>query len=481
MFNFYLFSSADFFIWFGVVYVLYLALGHKWQNRLLLVASYLFYASWDWRFLSLLLISTIVDYCAGLTISGAKTQKVRKAALLISVGTNLGILAGFKYFNFFADSLRELLGVIGWEMSPFMINVILPVGISFYTFQTMSYTIDIYRKKFVPTRNIVDFALFVSFFPQLVAGPIERAKRLLPQIQRRRKITNEKVSRGVYLIVWGLFKKVVVADSLATLIDPVFSAPGPYSGIVVLMAVYAFAWQIYADFSGYSDMARGLAYLLGFRLMVNFRIPYAAANPREFWQRWHISLSTWLRDYLYIPLGGNRRGKVRTLINLMVTMLLGGLWHGAAWTFVIWGAYHGVWLVLHKLYRNLTKGIRGWSGYWGIIWRGLAIFMTWHGVCVGWLFFRAESLGQAMAMMRAVPLSFVATVNIMPIVGTGVFIVALVAMVQAMQLSSGQLLFVLRLKGLGRAMFWLMVVFVTIYVSVFTKSVGNQPFIYFQF
>jgi len=314
-----------------------------------------------------------------------------------------------------------------------------------------------------------------------VAGPIERAKRLLPQIQRRRKITNEKVSRGVYLIVWGLFKKVVVADSLATLIDPVFSAPGPYSGIVVLMAVYAFAWQIYADFSGYSDMARGLAYLLGFRLMVNFRIPYAAANPREFWQRWHISLSTWLRDYLYIPLGGNRRGKVRTLINLMVTMLLGGLWHGAAWTFVIWGAYHGVWLVLHKLYRNLTKGIRGWSGYWGIIWRGLAIFMTWHGVCVGWLFFRAESLGQAMAMMRAVPLSFVATVNIMPIVGTGVFIVALVAMVQAMQLSSGQLLFVLRLKGLGRAMFWLMVVFVTIYVSVFTKSVGNQPFIYFQF
>jgi D-alanyl-lipoteichoic acid acyltransferase DltB (MBOAT superfamily) len=270
------------------------------------------------------------------------------------------------------------------------------VGISFYTFQTLSYTIDVYRGRISPTRNLLDFALFVAFFPQLVAGPIERASRLLPQLARERPLTARGLASGAWLAGWGLFKKVVIADNLAPLVDEVY-APGanPAAG-EVLLATYAFAFQIYCDFSGYTDIARGVARMFGIDLMLNFRLPYLATAPSDFWRRWHISLSTWLRDYLYIPLGGNRGGRARTLRNLMLTMLLGGLWHGAAWTFVCWGAYHGVLLVAERVWRR-----RGRSARVGAARRALAVAGTFHAVCLGWLFFRADSLAGVGSLLRA--------------------------------------------------------------------------------
>ncbi len=396
-----LFNSLEFAVFFAVVYGSYLLLHHKWQNRMLLLASYVFYGSWDWRFLSLILISTVVDYSCGLGIHHAKDRRYRKRLLIFSVAVNLAILGFFKYFNFFADNLQLLLGSAGFSVQPRFLEVVLPVGISFYTFQTMSYTIDIYRREMEPTKELFDFALFVAFFPQLVAGPIERAKRLLPQILSERLVTRESLIDGVYLIGWGLFQKVVVADNLSRLVDPVFAGGSSlqgYSGWDVLVATYAFAFQILCDFAGYSNIARGLGRCMGFDIMVNFRSPYSAANPSEFWRRWHISLSTFLRDYLYIPLGGNRRGPARTLLNLAVTMVLGGLWHGAAWTFVLWGAYHGVLLVVYRLLaprpdRSVPSGKMAQS---------FRIVVFFHLVCVGWVIFRAQSVQQCLVMARSV-------------------------------------------------------------------------------
>jgi len=335
------FNSLQFFLFFAVVYSLYLAFNHKWQNRMLLVASYVFYGTWDWRFLSLIVISTIIDYYCGIKIDEITDAKKRKQFLAISIVANLSMLGFFKYFNFFAENLQALCCFFGFQVQPHFLNIILPVGISFYTFQTMSYTIDIYKGQLKPTRKFFDFALFVSFFPQLVAGPIERASHLLPQILSKRKVTIDKFCEGCYLIFWGLFLKVFVADNLARLVDPIFASDPPYNGVKVLLGLYAFAFQIFGDFAGYSNIARGLGKCMGFDIMVNFNLPYFVTNPSDFWRRWHISLSTWLRDYLYIPLGGNKKGTLFTYRNLAITMFLGGLWHGAAWTFIIWGAYRG--------------------------------------------------------------------------------------------------------------------------------------------
>ncbi|MFC1453529.1 MBOAT family O-acyltransferase, partial [Verrucomicrobiota bacterium] len=343
-----LFNTVQFFVFFAVVLALYAALGHRWQNRLLLAASYVFYGSWDWRFLCLIFASTVLDYFCGIAIHGSRGGLKRKLFLAFSVAGNLSLLGVFKYFDFFAYNLQRLLTLCGLDIDMPYLRVVLPVGISFYTFQTMSYTIDIYRGRLEPTRRFPDFALFVAFFPQLVAGPIERASRLLPQILNARKLTAARFYEGGYLILWGLFKKVFVADNLATIVDPVFALDGSPGGGQVLVALYAFAFQIYCDFSGYSDIARGVGKCLGFDIMLNFRLPYFARNPRDFWQRWHISLSSWLRDYLYIPLGGNRRGSARTYANLAIVMLLGGLWHGAAGTFILWGGYHGFLLIAHR-------------------------------------------------------------------------------------------------------------------------------------
>jgi len=357
-----LFNTIEFAVFITIVFSLYFIFNHKWQNRMLLVASYVFYGAWDWRFLSLIWVSTILDYFCGSRIESSQSSRRRKQLLFLSVLGNLSILAFFKYFNFFAGSFSELLTMFGLSVHPRYLNIILPIGISFYTFQTMSYSIDIYRGQLKATHRFFDFALFVAFFPQLVAGPIERAKHLLPQILSPRKITAEKIHEGCYLIFWGLFLKIFISDNLAQIVDPVFVEGQAFSGAAVLIATYAFAFQIFCDFAGYSNIARGLGKCMGFDIMLNFNLPYFATNPSEFWQRWHISLSSWLRDYLYIPLGGNRKGGLLTVRNLMLTMLLGGLWHGAAWTFIIWGAYHGLLLMLHQLVKPLLDKISPTQG-----------------------------------------------------------------------------------------------------------------------
>ena len=341
-----LFHSLAFAIFFPLVLALYMLLLRRRllaQNVLLLLASYIFYGWWDWRFLSLIWLSTIIDYCCGLaldrrqaaaeTASAAATQtepayqyqpRTRKLILTVSLVANLGLLGFFKYCDFFIASFAELLQSVGFHSEPRLLNIILPVGISFYTFQTLSYTIDVYRGQLRAHRSLLEFAVFVAFFPQLVAGPIVRARDFLPQIAKPRRIDLEQIYQGCYAIFWGLFKKIVIADNLANLIvDPVFKDPDTVYGGMVLVAVYAFAFQIYCDFSGYTDIARGCARIMGIDINLNFNLPYFATNPVEFWRRWHISLSSWLRDYLYIPLGGSRRGTRRTCINLMLTMISG--------------------------------------------------------------------------------------------------------------------------------------------------------------
>jgi len=382
------FVSFEFCVLFGLVFLTYWSTGRRTQNLILLVASYVFYGWWDWRFLSLIAASTVLDWVVSLGIDRSHSPGRRRALILVSLVANLTLLGFFKYFNFFTESFKAMLegfGLGGAADLP-TLEIILPVGISFYTFQTLSYTIDVYRGQLKACRSLVDFSLYVSFFPQLVAGPIERATHFLPQIYRDRTLTWDQVARGSYLILFGCFKKLAVADGVSPFVDAVFADSGARGG-EVLLAVYLFAFQIYADFSAYSDIARGTSKLLGFDLMVNFRVPYFSSNPSEFWRRWHISLSSWLRDYLYIPLGGNRRGRVRTYGNLMLTMLLGGLWHGAAWNFVLWGAYQGALLCGFRLWMGDAPARP--SGSWP--WRLVKIFLFFQLVCFGWLLFRCDS------------------------------------------------------------------------------------------
>jgi len=405
-----LFNSLVFAVFFAVVYGLYLGTMRRLrlQNAILLAASLLFYGWWDWRFLGLLLLSAVVDFWAGAVLDrrvggeGAPddapfvhSMAKRKWILFVSMATNLGVLGFFKYWNFFIGSAADLLRALGMEPHLPVLHVILPVGISFYTFQTMSYTIDVYRGQLRAVPSFVDFLLFVSFFPQLVAGPIVRAADLLPQVQRPRTITREGVEEGAWLAFWGLFKKVFIADNVGKLAEYGFSDLSPGGG-AALVGTYAFAVQIYCDFSGYTDIARGCAKAMGFDFLLNFRLPYFATDPSDFWRRWHMSLSTWLRDYLYIPLGGSRGGTWSTCRNLMLTMVLGGLWHGANWTFVAWGAFHGALLVAHRLWtagRPAAGAGSAWSA-WG---KRLVMF---HLVCVGWVFFRAETMGRAVGMLH---------------------------------------------------------------------------------
>jgi alginate O-acetyltransferase complex protein AlgI len=403
-----LFNSYAFWMFYAVVAAVYFRVGHRAQNRLLLAASYFFYGCWDWRFLGLIAVSTVVDFVVAIELDRRTHPQVRRGLLGGSIGVNLGLLAFFKYFGFFAQELNGLLGTIGLPVLMPSLDIVLPVGISFYTFQTMSYTIDVYRRQLPAARNLLDFALYVSFFPQLVAGPIERATRLLPQVFHPRAHHRGDFAEGLFHVLTGLFKKVFVADTLAMVVNAVFATPtSELTGAEVLIGVYAFAFQIYGDFSGYSSMARGVAKWLGFDLMDNFRRPYFAETPSEFWQRWHISLSQWLRDYLYIPLGGNRGGTLLTFRNLMLTMLLGGLWHGAAWTFIAWGAYHGLLLCLFRFFEQ-RRPLRS-AATTPEPMRFLRRVLMFHLVCVGWLLFRAESLGQAAAMLALLATDFTVT------------------------------------------------------------------------
>jgi alginate O-acetyltransferase complex protein AlgI len=394
------FNSLEFVVFFAAVYALYRVLPHRPQNWLLLVASYYFYAAWDWRFLSLLIGSTVVDYSVALYLGRRHDDAHRRRVLWISIAFNLGVLGFFKYYGFFAENLRVLLDTAGIGVSLPTLQVVLPIGISFYTFMTLSYVIDVYRREIAPTRDLLDFAVFVAFFPHLVAGPILRASSLIPQIAHPRRPTRAQMSDGAWLVGWGLVKKVLVADNLARIADAVFANPAP-SALEVLVGVYAFAFQIYGDFSGYTDIARGISKWMGIELNLNFLFPYFVRSPQAFWKHWHISLSTWLRDYLYVPLGGNRGSRARTYRNLMITMILGGLWHGAAWPFVIWGVYQGALLVVYRWAGERWQGARWIAALDGPAGRILGWAVMFHLTCYGWLIFRADSASTIARMTAA--------------------------------------------------------------------------------
>jgi len=380
-----LFNSPHFFVFFGIC-ILLLSRGSKiYKKYILLFSSYSFYGLWDWRFLLLIWISTIVDYAVGGKLFLTPELNKRKILLFISVFTNLVLLGFFKYYNFFIDSFIDLFGISGYTRT---LNIILPVGISFYTFQTMSYTIDIYRKEFRPANSLLDFSNFVAFFPQLVAGPIERAKNLLPQIEKFNGISKGHIRSAIILLFLGYVKKVLISDNIAPIVDSYFDNFSQLDSIYAMSGLILFSFQIYFDFSGYSDIARGLAKLFGIDLMINFNQPYFSVSPSDFWRRWHISLSTWLRDYLYIPLGGNRNGNFRTNINLMTTMLLGGLWHGASWNFVFWGGLHGFYLIIFKIFPN--KKYIDKSNFLSLVNKLIKIMFIYILVLFTWLPFRTQ-------------------------------------------------------------------------------------------
>ncbi|WP_417882405.1 MBOAT family O-acyltransferase [Xanthomarina gelatinilytica] len=395
-----LFNSLDFAIFFPIVFVLYWIVSKNLtlRNGLLLVSSYVFYGWWDWRFLFLIAFSSIVDFIVGQKLYKEENKTKRKRYLMVSLFVNLGLLVYFKYTNFFIETFVDSFRLFGKELEVSTLNIILPVGISFYTFQTLSYTIDIYRKQLEPTKDWLSFFAFVSFFPQLVAGPIERASHLLPQFYKTYKFDYNQVKSGLLLMAFGLFKKMVIADRAAILVNQVYNNPTDYHGYDIVLATVLFAFQIYCDFSGYSDIAIGLGRTMGFDLMKNFDSPYFSKSITEFWRRWHISLSTWFRDYVYIPLGGSRNGKYRTYYNLFIVFLVSGLWHGAAMTFVIWGAIHGLIIVVEKAFtkqrRKLFKSKESLLSYL------IGLPITFVIVCLAWVFFRANSLKDSLLILK---------------------------------------------------------------------------------
>jgi D-alanyl-lipoteichoic acid acyltransferase DltB (MBOAT superfamily) len=394
------FNSFSFAIFLPIVFVLYWFVFNKTkstQNALLIVASYYFYSCWDWRFLFLLVFSTFLDYYTGIKIEKAKTEMGRKFWFWLSITINLGFLAIFKYYNFFAASFSELLNGFGLQTNPLLLKVILPVGISFYTFHGLSYVIDIYLKRIKAEYNFVDYSLFVSYFPLLVAGPIERATHLLPQVKVKRTFDYEKAKEGVYQIIWGLLKKVVIADTCATYANAIFDHYQSMNSLSLLLGAFYFAFQIYGDFSGYSDMALGMSKLFGLDLLRNFNYPYFSRDIAEFWRRWHISLSSWFRDYVYIPLGGSRGSKLKQVRNVFVIFLLSGFWHGANWTFIAWGFINALYFLPLLLRDTNRSNIETVELQWDF--SSLKVFFsmlsTFALTCLAWVFFRAKSIGDA--------------------------------------------------------------------------------------
>lgn len=472
-----LFNSLTFILFFATIYFFYTLFkkNYSWQNYLLLLGSYVFYGWWNWKFLSLIFLSTLIDFFIGKKIDLSANDKKRKLLLLVSIVANLAILGFFKYFNFFSESFTSLLNIAGLEADAITLKIILPVGISFYTFQTMSYTIDIYRKKLKATDNFFDFALFVSFFPQLVAGPIERATNLLPQIQAPRIIRKEQIYSAFFLIIWGYFKKIVIADNVSLVANQIFNNYTNFHGLDLLLGTIAFAVQIYCDFSAYSDIARGIAKLLGFELMINFNLPYFALNPRDFWNRWHISLSTWLKDYLYIPLGGNRKGEKNTYANLFLTMTIGGLWHGAAWNFILWGIFQGSILII---YRYLEKGkeyLDPWNkqnNYFVVVAKmALMLFL----ILFGWMIFRANSVAEIIYFSKNFDFSISgSTFHFIQTIGFYSFPLFLI---QLMQYIKKDLLFITKYPVPAVATVYAVML---IWILTF-GSKSSVEFIYFQF
>lgn len=397
------FNSITFLIFIAIFFPFYWLLKGRPRMWLCLIASYVFYGWWDWRFLGLVMFTTTLDYWLGILIEDAVSPYRRKRLVILSVISNLGFLGFFKYFNFFADSFVHVLHTLGFQPNWHTLHILLPIGISFYTFQSMSYTIDVYRKEIKAERDFFLYATFVSFFPQLVAGPIVRAKQFLPQFQEGdRRFSWHNLIEGLAQILWGFFKKVAIADSVAPFVDQIFAFPGNFSSLSCLVGVILYSFQIYCDFSGYSNIACGLAQTLGFHFPMNFRTPYFSKNFSEFWTRWHISLSSWLRDYLYISLGGNRGGKWMTYRNNMLTMLIGGFWHGANWTFVFWGFLHGLYLIVQRVAGPVLSKIENAFRMPKWLQNGIDISIVYFFTCFAWIFFRAKDFPTAWVVITKI-------------------------------------------------------------------------------
>jgi alginate O-acetyltransferase complex protein AlgI len=461
------FASIDFVLFFLIIliFILFSKINIS-KKYILLLSSYLFYAYWDYRFLALIILSSSIDYYVGQKIFISQSKKDEKKFLLISLFLNLGLLCFFKYFNFFIESANQAFGGFGINLTT--LNIILPVGISFYTFQSMSYSIDIYRGKLKPTNSILDFFIFVSFFPQLVAGPIVRAIDFLPQLENDIKISYKNLSIGSQIFLYGIVKKVLIADNIGLFVDEIFLGPALYDTITIWLSIVAYSFQIFCDFSGYSDMAIGIARMLGFRLPINFNMPYSSMSLTEFWNRWHISLSSWLKDYLYIPLGGNRKGKYRQNLNLIITMLLGGLWHGSSWNFVFWGLIHGLGLVIHKTYKQIFIS-RNTKLYNLFSW-----LITYISVCLGWVFFRSQDFNESMIILKKM---FIYENGIRWFYSPILFIIPIIILSHAIGIYLKEEYVIFDLKTFQGAFILLF----TLMCLFFFSSTNQNPFIYFQF
>jgi alginate O-acetyltransferase complex protein AlgI len=485
-----LFNSFNFLYFFSIFYVLYWFIfknSLKYQNILILVASYIFYASWDYRFLVLIIISTLLDFFIGLMIANSYKTNLKKLLLLISIVINLGILGVFKYYNFFVESFVDLIGY--GSSSNWTLNVILPVGISFYTFQTMSYSLDIYKGDLKPSRDFVSFAAFVAFFPQLVAGPIERAKNLLPQIINKRKFNHTQSVEGLKLILWGLFKKVVIADSLALFVNPIFENFDLLNGSSLFIGIFLFSFQIYCDFSGYSDIAIGVSKLLGIELKVNFSYPYFSRNIGEFWKRWHISLSTWFRDYLYIPLGGSRGSTGRVLLNIGIIFVVSGFWHGANLTFVVWGLIHAILYIpffLLGINRKYTSDVVANTTIFPSVREFFQISTTFFFVMIAWVFFRSDTLYLAFSYLKIMfskslfenPLLELSALIVSSGNRATIIVLVIFILVEWLQRKS-DIPFTFKSNSTLSKFRWIIYYIVIVLIILFGGS--QQDFIYFQF
>ncbi|MFN1836125.1 MBOAT family protein [Balneola sp. MJW-20] len=479
-----LFNSIDFAVFLPLVFFLYWAIkDRKLQNILLLFASYVFYGWWDWRFLSLIIFSTLVDYSVGIALQKTQNNRSRKGLLLVSILVNLGFLGFFKYYNFFLDNFVAAFTFFGHEISASSLNIILPVGISFYTFQTLSYTIDVYRGKLNSSQNFIAFASFVSFFPQLVAGPIERATHLLPQFTKDRLFDYHFATDGLRQILWGLFKKVVIADNCARFANMIFNNHTEYSSAMLILGALFFTFQIYGDFSGYSDIAIGTARLFGFDLMRNFAFPYFSRDIAEFWRRWHISLSTWFRDYLYIPLGGSRGSNWLKIRNVFIIFIVSGFWHGANWTFIVWGALNALYFLPQMLIGNNRNHLDIVAE--GSIYPGLKnitkILVTFVLTVFAWIFFRAESLSHAFSYLQGIfthsiflgtEISLVA--QMIPILGLLVFFIMIEWLGRENE-------YAIEKMGLNWPPYLRYAMYYSYIIIIFFFGGSQQEFIYFQF
>jgi alginate O-acetyltransferase complex protein AlgI len=484
-----IFNSIEFLLFWPVVFSIYWTLGRQrsLQNCFILMASYFFYGWWDYRFLGLILLSSLIDFGVGIQLGRQKETAARRSLLGLSLIGNLGMLFVFKYYNFFAESLNEALLSLGYQASFTTLSIVLPVGISFYTFQTLSYSLDVYHGKIVPCLDPIAFFAYVAFFPQLVAGPIERASHLLPQFLAPREFSSQEASHGVRQIVWGFFKKVVVADSAGRIADLVFADPGSCCGPLLVGGAVAFAVQIYGDFSGYSDIAIGTARLLGFRLMKNFAYPYFSRDIAEFWRRWHISLTTWFRDYLYIPIGGSRGGKWRTVRNVFIVFLVSGAWHGANWTFIIWGLLNALYflpLLLNNKNRRYLESTAKSRIFPSLGELGAMLF-TFSLTCLAWIFFRSTTVGEAFVYLSGLPsqwsLSALAdTLTSLNLGKRTILYSALASLVLfAMDWIQREKEHGLDIAHWRPSYRWL--IYHALFISVLWNFQSDRPFIYFQF